>query len=182
MVVIFRMNRIHELRGAIALDMPYKGERLSMIFVLPDGDKSSLTDMEEAMSKVTDLSSLLTFGKNKVEVEVTLPKFKIESQLELNEPLAKMGMTDMFDETKADFSTMTGGVNKGLFVSQVVQKAFVEVNEEGAEAAAATAGIMMMRAMPMNPQFTCDRPFAFFIKDNLTGMILFSGHVTDPSK
>ena len=77
---------------------------------------------------------------------------------------------------------MTGGTNKGLFVSQVVQKAFVEVNEEGAEAAAATAGIMMMRAMPMNPEFTCDRPFMFLIRDNLTGMILFSGHVTDPSK
>ena len=77
---------------------------------------------------------------------------------------------------------MTGGTNKGLYVSQVVQKAFVEVNEEGAEAAAATAGIMMMRAMPLNLQFTCDRPFMFLIRDNLTGMILFSGHVRDPTK
>ena len=90
-------------------------------------------------------------------------------------------MQDMFSESKADFSVMTGGP-KVLYVSQVVQKAFIEVNEDGAEAAAATAGIMMMRAMPMNPQFTCDRPFMFLIRDNVTGMILFSGHVTDPTK
>ena len=88
----------------------------------------------------------------------------------------------MFEGSKADFSGMTGGVNKGLYVSQVVQKAYVEVNEEGAEATAATADIITMRAMPLNPQFTCDRPFMFLIRDNLTGMILFSGHVTDPSK
>ena len=91
-------------------------------------------------------------------------------------------MKDMFDETKADFSGMTGGVNKGLFILTVVQKAVIEVNEEDAEAAAATAGIMMMRAMPLNPQFTCDRPFMYLIRDNLTGMILFSGHVVDPTK
>ena len=77
---------------------------------------------------------------------------------------------------------MTEGVNKNLFVSAVVQKAFIEVNEDGAEAAAATAGIMMMRAMPMNPEYYCDRPFMFLIRDNLTGMILFSGHVVDPTK
>ena len=77
---------------------------------------------------------------------------------------------------------MTGGTNKGLFVSQVVQKAFVEVNEDGAEAAAATAAIITVKSRPINPQFTCDRPFMFLIRDNLTGMILFSGHVRDPTK
>ena len=77
---------------------------------------------------------------------------------------------------------MTGGTNKGLFVTQVVQKAFVEVNEEGAEAAAATGSSMTDCAMTVNHEFTCDRPFMFLIRDNLTGMILFSGHVTDPSK
>ena len=76
---------------------------------------------------------------------------------------------------------MTGGTNKGLFVSQVVQKAFVEVNEEGAEAAAATSASVCM-GISMDPEFTCNRPFLFLIKDNLTGIILFSGHVTDPSK
>ena len=76
---------------------------------------------------------------------------------------------------------MTGGTNKGLFVSQVVQKAFVEVNEEGAEAAAVT-DCEMCDGVGMDPEFTCDRPFMFLIRDNLTGIILFSGHVTDPSK
>ena len=99
----FRMLRVKDLKGAIALDMPYKGERLSMIFLLPDPNHSSLEDLEEDMSKVTDLNSILKFGK-KVKVQVTLPRFKLESQLELVEPLKQLGMTDMFDETKADFS------------------------------------------------------------------------------
>ena len=98
----FRMLRVKDLKGAIALDMPYKGERLSMIFLLPDPNHSSLEDLEEAMSKVTDLNSILKFGK-KVEVLVTLPRFKLESKLKLVEPLKQLGITDMFDETKADF-------------------------------------------------------------------------------
>ncbi len=75
------MTRIKELKGAIGLDMPYKGERLSMIFLLPDPDHSSLADLEESMAKVPDLNSLLTFGKHKVKVEVSVPKFKLECQL-----------------------------------------------------------------------------------------------------
>jgi serine protease inhibitor len=67
-----------------------------------------------------------------------------------------------------------------LFVSKVVQKAFLEVNEEGSEAAAATA--FMIQAMCMPPQFVCDSPFLYLIKDNLSGLILFAGRVTDPTK
>ena len=166
---------------AEALEIPYKGQRLSMVLLLPKKD-SSLKDLETALEK-TDINEILNKmprpGRSKVEL--TLPKFKIESQLELVDNLKAMGITDMFDETKADFSDMTGGVNKGLYVSKVVQKAFIEVNEDGAEAAAATAGIMMMRAMVIVPSFTCDRPFMFMIRDNLTGVTLFSGHVTDPT-
>ena len=173
------MTRVKELDGAFALNMPYKGERLSMILVLPAEGKT-LVDLEKSMAKIPNINDALKFGTRKVKVELTLPKFKLESQIELNEPLMALGMKDMFDQAKADFSGMTGGP-KSLFVSAVVQKAFVEVNEEGAEAAAATAGMMMMRAMPMNPIFNCDRPFMFFIRDNLTNMMLFSGHVTDPS-
>ena len=87
----------------------------------------------------------------------------------------------MFDANKADFSGMTGGT-KSLYVSKVVQKAFVEVNEEGTEAAAATAIIFASRSSRGKPEFICDRPFMFLIRDNLTGMILFSGQVTDPTK
>ena len=166
----------------MALEMPYKGKRLSMIFILPNDKHSSLVDLEETMSKVTNINSVLKFGY-KEKVEVTLPRFKIESKFDLVEPLMELGMTDMFDESSADFSGMTGGNNKGLYVSKVLQKAFVEVNEEGTEAAAATAAIMMGRSRQPEPErFTCDRPFMFLIRDNLTGLILFSGHVTDPSK
>jgi serpin B len=69
-----------------------------------------------------------------------------------------------------------------LYVSAVLQKAFIEVNEEGSEAAAATAGIMMMRMAILNPQFRCERPFLYYIKDNLTGLLLFAGKVADPTK
>ena len=69
-----------------------------------------------------------------------------------------------------------------LWISTVIQKAFIEVNEEGSEAAAATAGIMMMRAALMTPQFIFDRPFLYLIKDNLTGMVLFAGRVSNPIK
>ena len=74
---------------------------------------------------------------------------------------------------------MTG--QKDMYVSKVIQKAFIEVNEKGAEAAAATGGIMMMKsAMPAYNYFTCDRPFIFMIKDSVTGLVLFSGRVTNP--
>ena len=169
----------------MALEMPYKGKRLSMIFILPNNKHSSLADLEEAMSKVKNINSILKFGY-KEKVEVTLPRFKLESKLDLVDPLTQLGMTDMFDGSLADFSGMTGGTDKGLYVSTVVQKAFVEVNEEGTEAAAATFADAVDYSdfhMEMEPPtFTCDRPFMFLIRDNLTGMILFSGHVTDPSK
>ena len=178
----FRLLRVKKLKGAMALEMPYKGKRLSMIFILPNDRHSSLADLEDAMSKVKNLNSILKFGY-KEKVEVTLPRFKLESKLDLVEPLKQLGMTDMFDEFKADFSGMTGGTKNRLFVSIVKQKAFVEVNEEGAEAAAATFAVVSLgRSITRNPEFTCNRPFMFLIRDNLTGMILFSGHVTDPSK
>ena len=82
-----------------ALEMLFKGERLSMIFLLPDPNHSSLEDLE----KVKDLNSILKFGE-KVKVRVTVPRFKIESKLDLVEPLMEMGFTDMFDGSKADFS------------------------------------------------------------------------------
>ena len=178
------LHSVTDLKGATALEIPYKGKHVSMIFLLPAIGVHSLVDLEEAISKVTDLNSILKF-EQKSDVEVTLPSFKLESQLNLVEPLKQLGMTDMFDEARADFSGMTGGTNNHLFVSQVVQKAFVEVKEEGTEAAAATfTGFCTSSSYspPPPPRFTCDRPFMFLIRDNLTGMILFSGQVTDPSK
>ena len=183
------LHSVIDLKGASALDMPYKGMCLSMIFLLPIKHwdihtkrykHSSLSDLEKAISKVTDLNSILTFGQ-KTNVKVTLPRFKLESTIDLIKPLKQLGLTDMFDGRKADFSGMTGGT-KSLYVSKAVQKAFVEVNEEGTEAAAATSIIFTSRSSRGPPEFRCDRPFMFLIRDNLTGMILFSGQVTDPTK
>jgi serpin B len=90
------LSDVKDLQGATALDMPYKGKRLSMIFLLPNHNDNSLADLEEAMSKVTDLNSILRFGR-KTKVKVTLPRFKLESQFDLVQPLKLLGMTDMFD-------------------------------------------------------------------------------------
>ena len=92
----------------------------------------------------------------------------------------------MFVEGKANFQGITGGNSDSPFVSKAIQKAFIEVNEEGSEAAAATAAVTHVYCLPSQISqpidFICDRPFVFLIKDNLTGMILFSGHVIDPTK
>ncbi|KAJ4435298.1 hypothetical protein ANN_17908 [Periplaneta americana] len=111
------------------------------------------------------------------EVEVTMPKFKLEETTDLNEILQKMGMTDMFSESRADFSGISGV--RDLFVSKVLQKAFIEVNEEGSEAAAATAVVTMLRSMPRPPpQFIANHPFAFLIQDKESGIVLFAGRVS----
>ena len=111
------MLSISELLGSIALEMPYKGKRLSMILLLPTQDYS-LKELEDSIKKVDDLNSLLKFNAaRKVKVELTLPKFKLESEIDLNEPLKALGMQDMFSESKADFSVMTGGPKKPICVT-----------------------------------------------------------------
>lgn len=108
-----------------------------------------------------------------VEVQVGLPRFKMEEMYDLKEILASMGMVDAFDDSRSDFSGMSP--NNDLVLSKVVHKAFVEVNEEGTEAAAATAAIMMMRCARITPTFVADHPFLFFIRHNPTQTILFYG-------
>ena len=105
----------------------------------------------------------------------------LEQTLKLTEHFKNLGMTEMFGRN-ADFSGIAGAPGD-LYVSEVMQKAFIEVNEEGSEAAAATGMVVMMRSMPMPaPAFRCDHPFMFFIRDKRTEMVLFSGRVMDPSE
>ena len=113
------------------------------------------------------------------EIHVHLPKFKLEEEYELNEPLSELGMKDVFCGSKADLSGMTGG--RDLFLSKVVHKAFMEVNEEGIEAAAPTAVIACGCAMLRKEEpFTADHPFLFFIRHNKTKSILFLGRFSSP--
>jgi serpin B len=116
----------------------------------------------------------------KQEVMVTLPKFKMTTKFELAEYLKKMGMPDAFSKD-ADFSGMTG--DRSLFISNVIHKAFVAVDEEGTEAAAATAVTMRVTSVPAPPKvFRADHPFIFVIRDIRSKSILFMGRVMNPEK
>jgi serpin B len=115
-------------------------------------------------------------------VRVYLPKFEIESQFSLSKVLKSMGMADAFSETTADFSGIATA--QKLYISEVVHKAYVDVNEEGTEAAAATGvviGVRSARPQPEEPViFRADHPFVFAIRNRETGAVLFLGRVVDP--
>lgn len=165
-----------EEAGLQVCELPYKGRALSMIVLLPEAGK--IGALEQRIGKVG--FNALCGVLEPETVHVTLPKFKIESQFGLNDPLVKMGMRDAFDAGRADFSGMTG--TRDLFISAVIQKAFIEVNEKGTEAAAATGVVMALRAMPIEKriEFRADRPFLFALRDRETGLMLFMGRVADP--
>ena len=116
-----------------------------------------------------------------IRLALTMPKFKFDSGFSLREVLAEMGMPDAFSPDDADFSGMTG--RRELFVSDVLHKAFVDVNEQGTEAAAATAVVVGITSVPQEPcvKVTIDRPFIFLIRDIETGAILFVGRVLNPA-
>ncbi len=161
------------------LDLPYAGNALSMAILLPA--KADGLAALEAQLTVAKLDGWLKALRNR-EVNVVLPKFKTTAEFSLGATLQSLGMRDAFAAGQADFSGMTG--KKDLFISAVVHKAFVEVNEEGTEAAAATGvGMALTAAMPQEPPvFRADHPFLFLIRDNQTGSILFLGRVVDPTK
>ena len=110
---------------------------------------------------------------------ISMPRFRMEKQYELTPTLEAMGMQAAF--TDADFSGMTG--NKDLAISNVIHKAFVEVNEEGTEAAAATGVVMSRMALPQSqpPVFRADHPFVFVIRDEESGAFLFMGRLMKPN-
>lgn len=159
------------------LDMPYaheSGTGLSMLVILPD-DIGAAEESLDAQ-KIDDLRQSLTERR----VNVYFPKFSLEETYPLAGTLAAMGMPTAFTDA-ADLSGMDGTQN--LFVSSVVHKAFVDVNEEGTEAAAATGVIINMKTSlegDETPTFRADHPFIFAILDNDTGTILFMGRVVDP--
>ena len=159
-------------------ELPYKGDKIVIQIVLPN-EKNGLAALETKMSE-EDVSKMFKQKKRSTKLWVKMPKFKISQEAELSENLKNMGMSDMFEAGTADFSGIDG--TRNLYVAFVKQKVFIEVNEEGSEAAAASGMGMMMRSMPLPPEeFTVDHPFIFFIRDKLTGMLLFQGRISDPT-
>jgi serpin B len=159
------------------LEIPYKDKDLSLIVLLPR-EKTGISMLEQKLT----LENILRWQDQlrKQKVKLFFPKFKIEAQFNLGQTLSAMGMPDAFDPHSADFSAMIG--KKELFISAVIHKAFVEVNEEGTEAAAATGVVVGVTSIaPPPPIFKADHPFVFFIQDNASRSILFLGRVLDPS-
>ncbi len=163
------------------LRMPYAGDELSMIIILPKA-ADGLADV--ATSLAQDGLDALTTDLATARVAVALPKFTMSSQFSLGDMLRAMGMTDAFSDGQADFTGMSEQAKAdGLHISAVVHQAFVDVNEEGTEAAAATAVGIQVTSIPPPPiEFTADHPFVFVIRHDATGTILFIGRVIDPSQ
>jgi len=162
-----------------AVELPYKGGELSMVILLPR-QADACGNLEKRLSLALLARSLDQMKQQ--NVEVFLPRFKLESSFDLNQALTSMGMPDAFGP-KSDFSGMDG--TKLLYISGVFHKAWGEVNEEGTEAAAATAVVVTARALAKLPPpplvFRADRPFVFFIRDTRSGSVLFLGRLADAS-
>ena len=160
--------------GYQAVELPYDGRELSMVILLPD--EGQFEAFEGSLDAALVNAIIEDLGSH--EVNLTMPRFEFESEFGLKQALAAMGMPIAFTDA-ADFSGMTGV--RDLHIAEVIHKAFVSVDEAGTEAAAATAVIMELTAMPEGPvEVTLDHPFIFMIRDIETGTILFVGRVMDP--
>ena len=172
--------RLLEQDGLQVISLPYKGKSLSMVVILPV-EVQGLRGFETGLSAAGVRELLAKLDKQPERmVSVYFPKFKMETKYDLAGPLQKMGMKNAFGPD-ADFSGM--GWHKGdLWIGQIKHRAFVEVNEEGTEAAAATAVEMVTKsAVPRDTVFRADHPFLFMIRDNETGTILFLGRMDNPA-
>lgn len=175
-------NYIPDLELQI-LELPYVKEELSMFILLPqlstDGSDPLLKLENELTPEKLDEWTNRANMDIQSDIIIHLPKFKLEEDYELKDHLSKMGMADVFCPGKADLTGMNG--DGGLFLSTVAHKAFVDVNEEGTEAAAATAG-MVSFCMLREEHFQADHPFLFFIRHNKTKSILFFGRLSSPQE
>ncbi|HSK80643.1 MAG TPA: serpin family protein [Thermoanaerobaculia bacterium] len=185
------MNRMGSLRfaekeGLTAVEMPYKGGELSMLILVP-AEIEGITAVEKALDakRLDEIVGALQWGL----VDLSVPKFEVNpgESLSLGEDLKALGMPLAFDRDKADFTGIADPPNPAdrLVLAKVFHKAFVRVDEKGTEAAAATAVIGVMAGAAPGPgprRLRVDRPFLFLIRDNASGLVLFLGRVSDPSR
>ena len=174
---------VDKTNDCLVLEMPYQGNNLSLLIALPTKD-DGLGQLETKLS--VDVLQSWDAGLEWREVDVLLPKFKVEATFQLKEVLQRMGMPDAFDEDRANFEGISG--DREFHISAVIHKAFVDINEEGNEAAAATAYGMnpMMSFSPAGERekpilFRADHPFLFMIRHRSTKSVLFMGRMMDPS-
>ncbi|KAM4688142.1 serpin B11-like [Discoglossus pictus] len=171
----FNLGVIKELNAQV-LQLPYGEGNLSMFILLPD----EISGLHKIMQQLTSKSlAMWTNSENmmKTKVELYLPQFKLEESYDLSSTLKDMGMVDAFSQVNANLSGIS---DKGLYVSKVLHKSFLEVSEEGTEAAAAT-GVTIVPKMLVIPQtFTANHPFLFVIKHNETNINLFIGKYSSP--
>jgi serpin B len=161
--------------GYQAVELPYKGTSMSMLILLPALDRFEEFENALTAERVNEMVESL---RNQ-DVIVKMPKFRFEASLGLADTLAGMGMPLAFTD-QADFSGIT--TDRSLYISEVLHKAFISVDENGTEAAAATAVVMTMSAFPTQPiTVSIDHPFIFLIRDTNTGAVLFLGRVLDPT-
>jgi serpin B len=164
-----------------AVALPYTGKLFSLVVFLPR-QVEGLAQLEGWLTP-----EFVSRWMNRMKtqpVEIYFPKFKLESSLELGGNLAEMGMPSALSPVSADFSGINGASN--LYISSVFHKAWIDVGEQGSEAAAATAVAARMSSVrtkpaPRPPTFRADHPFVFFIRGNSSGRILFLGRVQDPT-
>ena len=156
------------------LSLPYSESNLSMVILLPK-KVDGLAELEQQLTP-DNLKKWLSSMREGRQVDVSLPKFKVTSAFEMKKELSELGMKSAFSDQEADFSGMDG--KKDLYISAVIHKAFVDVNEKGTEAAAATGVEMVTRST--SPKFQANHPFLFLIRDNESGSILFIGRVLNP--
>jgi serpin B len=157
--------------GYQAVELPYDGNEISMVIVLPDAGQFTAFENSMDFAKVSAIISNLKNG----DVSLTMPKFRFESSFSLRGSLAALGMPIAFSE-QADFSGING--QRDLLIKDVVHKAFVAVDEAGTEAAAASGVIIGI--VSIGTTVTVDQPFIFLIRDIQTGAILFIGRVLNP--
>ncbi|KAL2777949.1 serpin B12 isoform 1 [Daubentonia madagascariensis] len=177
---LYRIGFIEELKAQI-LEMRYTKGELSMFVLLPSCSEDNLKGLEELERKITSEKIVAwSSSENMSEkmVAVSFPQFTLEDSYDLNSILQDMGITDVFDETRADLTGISPTPN--FYLSKIVHKTFVEVDENGTEAVAASGAVGMAKSMPSWVEFNANHPFLFFIRHSKTQTILFYGRVCSP--